>query len=359
LLAVVPAATGHWHALAFTAGGQLLASGGSHGCMTVWDVSAPAHPVPAVQLTHTGFGLPGAVRRSVGSPAHPSVTAVAFSPGGRLLASGASDGSVIVWDISTLTCPVPAARPATPPAPAGGRRRNLGQAVKAVAFSPGGQLLACASGQYAAVWDVTSPAHPAERTLLAHRARQGGKVTAVAFSPRGHLLATAASGRKAAVSLWDITGGHLIQVTSIHAEIVAWELERTHAPRTVNAVAFGRGGQLLATASGHTSYESGLPCSSGTVLVWDITDPTHAVRSPALPRRQGSEATTVSFSADGHLLASNRAATVVVWDITDPAHPAIATTLTGHHSATTAVTFSPHTPLLASCGTDLRLWDMS
>jgi WD40 repeat protein len=71
--------------------------------------------------------------------------------------------------------------------------------VRAVAFSPDGRVLASGKGATVILWDVTDPVHPAATaTLTGH----GGEVRGVAFSPDGQLLAS--SGADKTVRLWEM-----------------------------------------------------------------------------------------------------------------------------------------------------------
>jgi roadblock/LC7 domain-containing protein len=204
--------TGHTNwvwGVAFSPGGRLLATAGSDQTARLWDPATGEHRRTLTGHTNTVWG-------------------VAFSPDGRLLATASRDTTARLWDVAT-----------------GEHLRTLtghDGAVRGVAFSPDGRLLATAGGfddETARLWDVATGEHL--RTLTGHDA----EVLGVAFSPDGTLLATAGDFDDETAWLWDVATGEHLRTLTGHTS-------------GVEGVAFSPDGRLLATAS----YDE-------TVRLWD------------------------------------------------------------------------------------------
>src|SRR4030095_177416 len=121
--------------------GKILAAGDARDPMVVWvwDVSNPDTPVELVHLSGHSY----------------YVSSVAFSPNGKLLASGSLDGTIILWDLSDLSAPAKLATIS-----------ESESNVYSLAFRPDGRILASGSGFNAILWDVSNPKAPIKLTNL-------------------------------------------------------------------------------------------------------------------------------------------------------------------------------------------------
>lgn len=177
-----PLSVGISHAIAFSADGHTVASGGD-GAITLWDTTDPARS------------------RELGRPLAAgawSVISVAFGPDGRTLASagnfGEYDGRVGLWDVSDPARPRELGRPLT----------TGSTGVNSVAFSPDGLTLASGDKDGTIMlWDITAPTRPRQFGELA----TGGTRVSVAFSPDGQTLA---SGTDGTIWLWNLNISYAI-----------------------------------------------------------------------------------------------------------------------------------------------------
>ena len=111
------------------------------------------------------------------------VNDVAFSPDGRLLASGGSDRTLRIWNADTRET-------------IGEPMTGHAQVVFSVAFSPDGQRLVSGSWDSSVrVWNVGTR-QPIGAALTGHR----GYVFGVAYSPDGNRIAS--GGEDGSVRLW-------------------------------------------------------------------------------------------------------------------------------------------------------------
>jgi WD40 repeat protein len=110
---------------------------------------------------------------------------LAFSPDGRILASGSYDKSIILWDMVTHQ---PIGQPLT----------GHTDYINSVAFSPDGKTLASGSDDHTVMlWDVASH-QPLGMALKG----QTDVINIVAFSPSDRTLASGSSD--GTIVLWDV-----------------------------------------------------------------------------------------------------------------------------------------------------------
>jgi WD40 repeat protein len=151
----------------------------------------PEVPKPIVSVkAHSGYG----------------VTCVIVSPDGKVAATGATDGTIKLWELPALKQLSSVAGAHT-----GG--------VKSVQFSPDGKLLASGGvDKTAKIWDVTGEKPELKHKLEGH----AGAVNAVAFSADGkHLgVGTGVAKKSGYVQVWDTETGKAAYKLEGHQDVV-------------------------------------------------------------------------------------------------------------------------------------------
>jgi WD40 repeat protein len=201
------------NAVAFSPDGHVLASAGPDN-LKLWDVE-------------TGHQI----RTLEGVTSQPTI---AFSPDGRWLVLGQTDGTLVIWDI------LHDYKPRTQPAHSG--------PITALTISADSQWLASGSADLSAkTWSL--PTGKLNRTLSGHK----DQLTGISFSPDGQAIAT--SSLDSTLRVWSsATGIQIHQLTS------AWgDPDQTHLHvGSLFSVAFSPDGKSLLAGD-----------YSGTYSIWD------------------------------------------------------------------------------------------
>ncbi len=245
----------------------------------------------------------GAVLRSVLAHAG-GVTSLGWSSGGHALASAGHDGRACLYDARGNELAV-LSRPNEP--------------MEHVAWSPGGEWLATASGPVARIWSATGQL---AWTTDAHE----GAITGLAWNPRGSELATICFG---GVQLFGIA-------PEPSTRRLPWR------------------GSLISLAWSPTGAVLACGTQQSSVRFWRTTNGQNSemLGFKAKPR-------ALAWSSTGGLLATAGDKTVSVW-IFDDAGPEGRSPiqLVGHDALCTALAFHPRSDCLASGADDMRvlLW---
>jgi WD40 repeat protein len=259
------------------------------------------------------------------------VEAVSLSPGHRVLAVAAADGTLRLWNVARPGHPVPLGATLQP--------RNRNDPLYSVAFSPAGHLLAAAgAGRDVLLWNVANPAHPVR--LPVTLTGPSNTVYSLAFSPRRPLLAAGSADQ--AVRLWNLADPD---------RPAALGKPLTGPGGYVQSVAFSPDGRTLAAGS-----------TDKTVRLWDVSDPAHPVTLGQPLTGPAKAVYSVAFSPDGHILAAgSQDDKVWLWKVASPARPRADGTLTGDTDWVNTVAFSPDGHSLAAGSSDdqVLVWNLA
>ncbi|OPB38161.1 hypothetical protein A0O28_0012650 [Trichoderma guizhouense] len=236
--------------IAFSPDGRLLASGSTSYGICVWDAE-----MGAVQLSY-----------DVENQVH----YVAFSPNG-LLASVSENGVVYLWDLSTGRS---------------SKALNVQRSqVTAIKFSPNdekSEKLVLATSEALLIWKFSNIMEP---TYTEDVIEEGGSVYAVDFSQQGTWMASGGTG--GGVKVWDAQHGNAL-----------WRTLRGHEG-DVTSVSFSKDGKLLVSGS-----------NDSTAKIWSVETGANLKSFVC-----GHGVYGVAFSPDDSLIAVGSGNHVNVWGI--------------------------------------------
>lgn len=265
------------------------------------------------------------------------VTSLAFDPGGKIVAIGCDDGTVLLWDLAAS--------------------RRLGgtlehpSTVKGLAFRPDGLALvtACNDGS-ARLWDLTRLGRPTPALL-------GGvdPIQPVLYPDGRSLLAIDSVTQQA--SIWAIDASPRL------AGIVStWRRFDLCVPtgdpagaRCIYRGAIRADGRVLATAASDPPVRTAVQAASGSVVrLWEA----ESGRPIGPPIRFTKPIGGLAFLSDGSLVTACDDSTAQIWDPESggPIGPPMS-----HRDRVTTVAISPDSRIIATGSADrtIRLWDVS
>ncbi|MET0112504.1 MAG: pentapeptide repeat-containing protein [Limnospira maxima] len=291
-------------ALAFTPDGKLLATGDESGQIQIWRVADGSKIA-----TLTGHSL--------------SIKTLKFNEDGQILVSASYDKIVKFWNLANHECfkSVLIEPDFLCDAP-------LMPKMK-IFLSPNLKILASGSVDGTVqLWDINNG------KCLAFLPGHTSWINRIVFSPDSQILAT--TSKDTNIKLWDVANAKCLKTLPDHEEEV-W------------GVAFSYDGQVLASGS-----------ADGTIKLWQIADINNISLAASISAHD-SDLRGLAFSPNGKILASGSGdLTAKLWDVSDIHHPQLLNTLQEHTSWIDELAFTPDGKILAMCAADKKvsLWNV-
>ncbi len=235
------------------------------------------------------------------------VVSVDYSPNGKLIASGSTDGAVRIWDLGS------------------GRERWVrtnNAAVRSVAFFPDGRRMVTGGrDQTATVWEVASGKE------LFRLEGHTDRLFSVAVSSDGYWIAT--GSLDSTVRLWEAASGRHFSTFRGHSE-------------AVRPIAFSRDSRRMVSGGRY-----------GVAIVWDVESGKELIR---LAVQQGAIWSAAFSHNDRRIVTGSHGLSATVWDATTGEKQM---TLSGHAAHIHATVFSPDDSRILTGSADhtAKLWD--
>jgi len=279
--------------------------------LKVWQAYLQGVKLHDVNFSHSDL------TNSVFTETFSSVLSVAFSPEGKLLATGDAKGEIRVWEVTT------------------GQLififKEHTNRVWSVAFSPDGTRLASASeDKTVKIWDIS------QGRLIKNFDDYSHRVFSVAFSLDGQKLASGSENK--VVKIWDWN-------TCPSVNCLSWSAHDDW----ITVVTFSKnekGEEIIATGS-----------TDKSVKIWDATTGKMINSWQADPYTVWS----VAFGANDTIATGGEDKTVKIWKISSDKCIKLINTLQGHQHRVWRLAFSRDGETIVSGSEDrqVKIWDVS
>ena len=249
---------------------------------------------------------------------------VAFSPGGNLLACGLS-GRVYLWD---LTNGIEAALSNGPTVLESDRDETAEARVKrplSLAFARDDLLVSCDEMGRVELWNIDRDIPPSSTAVILGNGKPVDGVWSMDVSPTGELLAIGTEGGRV----------HLLDLTNTDIESPANRSHFDAGPGGVWVVAFSPDGRQLATGG-----------ADSLIRIWEMEN-----GGKLLKILEGHAATVsaMEYSPDGRLLSGSVDRSIRLWD---PVAGRLIGELAVHEDTVTSVTFDTNGNRILSSSQD-------
>jgi WD40 repeat protein len=281
-----------------------------------------------------------------------NIYSIAYSPDGKLIASGYSTSEIRIWNAKTGVLV--------------NTLYGHADVVWSVAFSPDGKSLVSGSADKTIkCWDV------ATGTVLRTMTGHSGTVSFVVYSADGVYIASGSADKT--IKFWDPVNGRLLQTLTGHKKLIA-SIAYSHDGKFMASgswdntikIYYAVGGAEIMSLGGHEDYvfavafsPDGKRIASGsrdrTLRIWDTQTGQEVRRIEGY----GDAVWSIAYSPDGACVAGSSADGMVkIWDASSGEE---LRALKGHVNPVRSLNYSADGKYLSSgdAGGVIKIWDTS